>query len=101
MDKLDKLLGEIVYWLKWFFLKHKKTYEPNCKGGFTLNEKEQEDFKKWLKKHDRTCKYSDSMKTGAIGGRLTYMFTPTSLGVITKVKCACGEKIDLTDTDLW
>lgn len=38
---------------------------------------------------------------GAIGGAVTYEFTPTNLGVVTKVKCACGETKDLTDYDEW
>lgn len=37
---------------------------------------------------------------GAIGGGQTYCFTPTSLGVITVVEYG-GEKIDLTDYDMW
>lgn len=38
--------------------------------------------------------------TGAIGGGLTYKFTPTSLGVITVVELF-GEEIDLTEYDMW
>ena len=38
---------------------------------------------------------------GAIGGGLTYSFTPTSLGVLESVHCACGAKCDLTNTDDW
>ena len=54
---------------------------------------------KWMKEHDKTCvlKYNQ----GAIGGRLTYEFTPTGLGVIIKVKCGCGEFVDLTEYEHW
>lgn len=38
---------------------------------------------------------------GTIGGNLTYMFTPTSLGVIEKVKHASGEILDITDYSSW
>lgn len=39
---------------------------------------------------------------GAIGGGLTYSFTPTALGTVVKVKEAItGEEIDLTDYDEW
>ena len=38
---------------------------------------------------------------GAIGGPLTYTFTPNNLGIVTKVICACGEEKDLTDYDEW
>lgn len=38
---------------------------------------------------------------GAIGGRLTYKFTPTSIGVIASVKCSCGEEQTLSDFTTW
>jgi hypothetical protein len=38
---------------------------------------------------------------GAIGGEYTYKFTPTSLGVIIQVEHFIGEKIDVTDYELW
>jgi hypothetical protein len=36
---------------------------------------------------------------GAIGGGLTYSFTPTSIGLIAIVEFYTGEKLDLTDYD--
>jgi len=39
---------------------------------------------------------------GAVGGALTYMFTPTNLGTVVKVEDGfTGEKIDLTDYEDW
>jgi len=39
---------------------------------------------------------------GSIGGRLSYTFTPTSLGVITVIKDAMsGEEINITDFESW
>lgn len=40
---------------------------------------------------------------GASGGRFTYSFTPTSLGVVVKVHDAMEQQdtIDLTDYDSW
>ncbi len=38
---------------------------------------------------------------GAIGGRITYSFTPTGLGLVTKAECACGAELDLSDYDSW
>jgi len=64
---------------------------------FTLDDDQRKKFDEWNRNH--TCslkKYS-----GAIGGRLTYCFTPTGLGVCLKVKCVCGEEIDLTDVSNW
>ncbi len=37
--------------------------------------------------------------TGPIGGHFSYCFTPTSIGIIVKVKHYKGEEIDLTDYD--
>lgn len=37
---------------------------------------------------------------GAIGGDLTYSFTPTSIGTIIKVE-SCGHELDLTDYESW
>lgn len=39
--------------------------------------------------------------TTAIGGQYTYSFTPTSLGVVIRVKCACGIERTLTDFSQW
>ncbi len=60
----------------------------------------------WLLAHNPKCRFYDdgtqvSNPMGAIGGRLTYQFTPTGLGVIIVVKCACGESVDLTDYGSW
>ena len=37
---------------------------------------------------------------GAIGGALTYSFTPNSIGMVFTVH-ACGHELDLTDYDSW
>lgn len=39
--------------------------------------------------------------TGAIGGELTFTFTPTSLGDVFKVKHYSGLELNLTDYDSW
>lgn len=58
-------------------------------------------LKALLAVHDESCKFADPMKGGAIGGRLTYCFTNTSIGMITIIRCACGEEIPLTDFEEW
>ncbi len=37
---------------------------------------------------------------GAIGGEVTYRFTPTSIGTAVHVE-ACGHELDLTDYESW
>lgn len=66
---------------------------------FNLDKTELEKLNTWLKKHDKKC--PRKLNSGCIGGRLTYCFTPTSLGVITEVKCGCGGEINLTDFGSW
>lgn len=66
---------------------------------FVFNKEQQVKFHEWDEAHKKRCVNGDPMNQGAIGGRLTFSFTPTSLGEIQKVRCVCGEEIDLTDYD--
>ena len=73
---------------------------------FALESAQVSKLSDWLIEHDKSCKFYDDgttpvSPTGAIGGRLTYEFTPTSLGTVSVVKCACGESINLTDYKSW
>lgn len=65
---------------------------------FDLTDEQREKLNEWL--GDRKKQY-----TGAIGGALTYEFTPTTIGLVTKVTWMRGSKnedtIDLTDYDIW
>lgn len=63
---------------------------------FSLDEEEKK-LNEWLAKKDLS-KYG-----GAIGGRFTYCFTPTSLGMVVKVRDSMESKdtIDLTDYSSW
>jgi len=64
---------------------------------FQLDNEQFKNYIEWDKKHQ--CKLKNNI--GAIGGRLTFSFTPTGLGVIIKVKCACGEELDLSNYEEW
>lgn len=63
---------------------------------FTLSEKEQKAFEDWVAKQR---KLRPEPRT-AIGGAVTYSFTPTSIGIVVTVEYL-GEKKDITDYDLW
>lgn len=65
---------------------------------FTVPDEEADKSRKWRKDHDKIC---PQIEVGAIGGKFTWSFTPTGLGCILKLKCACGEELDLTDYDSW
>jgi hypothetical protein len=69
---------------------------------FTIVASEYAKFIEWDTKHRKFCTaLENSNDVTAIGGRLTYSFTPTGLGEIITVSCICGEKIDLTDVGNW
>lgn len=66
---------------------------------FELDNEQVEKYYVWFNHHKNNCPLY--MIDGAIGGRETFYFTPTGLGVIVKVKCACGEELDLTNYEEW
>jgi hypothetical protein len=67
---------------------------------FTITDREQLKIKVLLAHHNTTCPYGDpKKKTGAIGGRFSYVFTPTSIGTMAYIECACGEKLEFQD--MW
>ncbi len=63
---------------------------------FNLSEKEQKRCDKFIKKHKHK-----KWNLTAIGGRFTYLFTPTSVGTGISIKCTCGKKKDITDYSDW
>ena len=68
---------------------------------FELSDKELASFNEWREQHDKTCPHAKGEGLGAIGGRFTYSFTPTGLGVVTEIKCACGGEVNVTNVDDW
>jgi len=73
---------------------------------FTIDDKQATQIKKWKKEHKCSLRTSDrgieeEIYVGAIGGAITYCFTPTGIGIIVEAKCACGEKLNVTDFEDW
>ncbi len=66
-------------------------------GEFRLTWKELEIAKRFTERHRQRHKKQQT----AIGGRFSYSFTPTGLGEIAAVHCACGKKKTLTDFSEW
>lgn len=66
---------------------------------FMLEQKQQDKLDVWFaEQYAKT----DTMSDGAVGGAFTYHFTPTSIGVVTKVSNAhTGETIDISDYENW
>lgn len=77
---------------------------------FNLTKEQAEQMNQWYKEHVPECpffvrppsgEFPVEVYVGAIGGALTYKFTPTTLGLTTVVECVCGEEINLTDFGEW
>lgn len=65
---------------------------------FVLTAEQEKLAREWIESRELT---SPSRRT-AIGGRFTFAFTPTSVGVIAVVKDVHDDaKLDLTDYDNW
>lgn len=64
--------------------------------GFPITDKEWEAIENWQEKHDREVHGLTECNErigGAIGGRYTFEFIPTTIGIIGTIKCGdCGEK---------
>ena len=72
--------------------------------GFPITQKEEAKIKKWMKKHDEEVhgliKDDDRLRAGGcIGGRYEYVFLPTTIGTIGKVKCSCGSEFVFQEMD--
>lgn len=62
---------------------------------FKLTAEQARKLKAWTDQHEE--RYA-----GAIGGRYTFSFTPTSLGCVCKVEDhITGDAVDLTDYESW
>lgn len=71
---------------------------------FALHKWQSDKIAKWEKKEDLKVAKKQGLKEpnyGAIGGHLTYSFTPTSLGTVLKITHASGAILDVTDYDSW
>lgn len=58
--------------------------------GFPISEEEEKSIDNWIDEHEKKCKGGH----GAVGGKYTYHFIPTSIGVIGTIKCSCGKEFD-------
>lgn len=65
---------------------------------FLLGVQENDKTKVFVNEHDILHAAQGS---GAIGGRYTYEFCPTSIGIVEAVVCACGARCDVTDYESW
>lgn len=72
-----------------------KLAETTNVQSFILSEGQVKKIDEWIKGHKK-------VNTGASGGRYTYSFTPTTLGVCVKVKDGItNEELGITECDDW
>lgn len=64
---------------------------------FELSPEEVKMYNEWNREHKKVCSVILNSPTPAIGGRLTFSFTPTGIGTFSTVKCICGETCNLSD----
>lgn len=61
-----------------------------------LTDKELQDIDSFKNKH-KNCVF-----TATVGGKFTYIITPTGLGNCIEIRCnACGKQVDITDISNW
>lgn len=63
---------------------------------FTISEEEYAEIENWKKQHELEA-HNGAGTTGAIGGRYTYSFTPTSLGTVGTIHCSCGAEFTFSE----
>jgi hypothetical protein len=71
---------------------------------FGLNESQKRKLSDWERELEAKIKAKEGYSPyyGATGGQLTFMFTPTNLGVVVKVEhCYTKETIDLSEYENW
>lgn len=85
----NNLLREEFYKDK--IVKKLKKEISNLQLGFNISEEEWKQINEWKKKHEQE-KHEGNNYHGAIGGNYTFIFVPTSIGVIGTVRCSCGEE---------
>lgn len=93
--KFKDLTSQVDYWKDRFesLTKSDKEYQKlkaerdsameNLYRGFGISKEEDDKIRKWLLEH---------RKTHLRSGSLEYVFIPTSVGTIGKVRCSCGEE---------
>ena len=65
--------------------------------GFSISEEENDAICKWIEHHNQEAHHGKA--AGALGGRYTYCFCPTSIGVIGTIRCNCGDGFCFRELD--
>ena len=69
---------------------------------FALDDEQEELLREWQKNHDCKFRRDDGYRDGGtFGGIDTFTFIPTSVEMVTLVKCACGAELDLSPEHIF
>lgn len=80
--------------------RHLDTRRHTMQQTYSMTDEEYKSAQRWDEEHRKSgCPLVEN--SGAIGGRLTIAFTPTSLGPAVVVSCGCGASENVTDYDCW
>lgn len=71
--------------------------DTELRNGFGIVKEEKDAITEWIKNHNAKKHGSETVYHGSIGGGMTYIFIPTSIGTVCKVKCSCGEEFCFRD----
>ncbi len=71
---------------------------------YGFHKEQREAIDRWITEHNAARHIPPGRKfryAGAIGGAFTFEFTSTTIGMVSCVRCSCGEKLDVSDYDNW
>ena len=71
--------------------------DTELRNGFGITKEENNAITEWERKHNLEKHGSETVYYGAVGGGMTYIFVPTSIGTVCTVKCSCGEEFCFRD----
>lgn len=64
---------------------------------FTITDNQMNKVNTWINQHRVHC----GCLKEECDCHITYSFTPTGIGVVIKIICACKRELDITDIDSW
>lgn len=71
--------------------------EEASRYGFKISKNEFDAINEWTKEHNASAHNNRSF--GACGGRYTYCFTPTGIGMHGVVRCSCGAEFEFQEIE--
>ena len=67
------------------------------RNSFKITQSESQVINEWIKQHEDAKHGGYPARAGAIGGRYSYIFVPTSIGTTGTISCSCGEKFSFRE----